>query len=126
MSGIEELTIKDAREAIARGKEIEKVIGGGSETSYANSGTHTHTFLSPQIVILDRGFVYVGDVSISDGWVVISNAKNVRRWGTSKGLGELAKTGPLKDSVIDPAGLVRAPMRALIGLIECEASSWTK
>ena len=77
-----------------------------------------------QIVVLDRGFVYVGDVTIGDQWVTIRNACNVRRWGTSKGLGELAKSGPTANSVIDPAGLVRAPLRALIGMIECEASSW--
>ena len=45
------------------------------------------------IVVLDRGFVYVGDVQISDNWCVVSNAKNIRCWGTSRGLGELALNG---------------------------------
>jgi len=123
MSDIDTLTIGQAREAIERGKEIEKIIGGAQTPACSKYG---QTFSTPQIVILDRGFVYVGDVTIDADWVTILNARNVRRWGTSKGLGELAKTGPLKDSVIDPAGTVRAPLRALIGLIECEASSWAK
>lgn len=125
MPDIDTLTIAQAREAIERGKEIEKIIGG-AQTQPASCQKSGKTFAVPQIVILDRGFVYVGDVTIDADWVTITNGRNVRRWGTSKGLGELAKTGPLKDSVIDPAGTVRAPLRALIGLIECEASSWAK
>jgi hypothetical protein len=79
-----------------------------------------------QIAILDRGFVYVGDVTISGDWCVIENAQNVRRWGTKRGLGELAAGGPTETSVIEPAGTVRAPLRALIGLIACEAASWKR
>jgi hypothetical protein len=78
---------------------------------------------SKQIVILDRGFVYVGDVTIAEGWVHIQNAQNVRCWGTTKGLGELAAKGPLKETVLDPSGTVRAPLHALIGLIAC-GSPW--
>ncbi len=127
MSEIDTLTIGQAREAIQRGKEIEKIIGGAAPASRSASGVVMDlSDAPPQIVILDRGFVYVGDVTIDDQWVIIRNACNVRRWGTSKGLGELAKSGPTANSVIDPAGLVRAPLRALIGMIECEASSWTK
>ena len=125
MSDIDTLTIGQAREAIERGKEIEKIIGDAQSPS-ACKNKSGQTFSAPQIVILDRGFVYVGDVTIDADWVTILNARNVRRWGTSKGLGELAKRGPLKDSIIDPAGTVRVPMRALIGLIECEASPWVK
>ena len=79
---------------------------------------------SPKIVILDRGFVYVGDVVQDGDWLVISNARNVRRWGTKKGLGELAACGPLPQTVLDPAGVVRAPVRAVIGTIDCEPSKW--
>lgn len=124
MTDIDTMTIADARAAIERGKEVEKLLGSPKTTALP---TNTPSdFTAPQIVILDRGFVYVGDVSISGDWVLISNAKNVRRWGTTKGLGELAKSGPLSNTILDPAGTVRAPLRALIGLIECEASSWTK
>lgn len=119
---LDALTIGEAREAIERGKEIEKIIGGHQPKSVSSAAVYT----TPQIVVLDRGFVYVGDVAVSGDWVTITNARTIRRWGTTKGLGELAKNGPLKDSILDPAGTVRAPMRALISLIECEASSWTK
>lgn len=77
-----------------------------------------------QIAILDRGFVYVGNVEVAGDWLVISDAQNVRRWGTTKGLGELAAKGPQARTELDPAGTVRAPLRAVIGLIACEASAW--
>jgi hypothetical protein len=124
MSDIDTLTIGEAREAVQRGKEIEKILGSKECSKPSPSNGSTDNGL--QIIILDRGYVYVGNVSIDDNWVLITTARNVRRWGTTKGLGELAANGPLKDSIIDPVGTVRAPLRALIGLIECEASKWTK
>jgi hypothetical protein len=77
-----------------------------------------------QIVILDRGFVYVGDVTTDEAWCTIANAQNVRRWGTSRGLGELASGGPTANTKLDPAGTVRAPMRSVVGMLECEAAKW--
>jgi hypothetical protein len=68
--------------------------------------------MGPQIVVLDRGFIYHGNVTI-DG------AKNIRRWGTTAGLGQLAKDGPTGETVLDAAGIVVAPMRAVIHFISC-------
>lgn len=77
-----------------------------------------------QIVILDRGFVYVGDVVTDDAWCTITNASNIRRWGTTKGLGELAAGGPTSKTVLDPAGTVRAPLHSVVGMLECGAGTW--
>lgn len=77
-----------------------------------------------KIVVLDRGFVFVGHVSQDDNFVYIDKALNIRRWGTSKGIGEL-RNGPLKDTTLDPSGTIRAPMRAVIFTIDCAASKWT-
>ena len=77
------------------------------------------------IVILERGFVYVGDVTISGNWLVISNAQNVRRWGTVQGLGELALKGPQSETKLDMGGTIKAPLSSLIGLIKCEVSKWS-
>lgn len=38
------------------------------------------------IVVLDRGFVYVGNVEHDGEWCVIRNARNIRYWGTERGL----------------------------------------
>lgn len=76
-----------------------------------------------KIVVLDRGFVYVGAVKIDGDFVVIEGAVNLRVWGTTKGLGELV-SGPTSKTVTDKVGTVRAPIRALIHMIEVEAGKW--
>lgn len=82
--------------------------------------------LGLQIVVLDRGFVYVGDVVVDGDFCTIADARNVRRWGTTAGLGELAAKGPLKDTILDDAGRVIAPMRAVIHFIACVGPSWKR
>lgn len=77
-----------------------------------------------QIVILERGFVLVGRAHIEGDWVITEDAAVIRRWGTTKGLGEIAQGGPTSKTIIDPLGTVRSPLTALIGLVECEASKW--
>jgi len=76
-----------------------------------------------KIVVLDRGFVYIGYVVIEDEFVVIRHAQNIRCWGTKNGLGELVN-GPLPETKLDPVGTVRAAKRALISLIDVEQSKW--
>lgn len=77
------------------------------------------------IVVADRGFVYVGAAEISDEWCVVSNARNIRKWGTTKGLGELALNGPTASTVLDDVGTVRIPMHAVNHLIDTGASKWS-
>ena len=76
------------------------------------------------IVVADRGFVYVGDVVHDGEWCVVTGASCIRRWGTTKGLGELAANGPLKDTTLDQVGTVRIPGCAVISLIDSEVSKW--
>ena len=75
------------------------------------------------IVVLERGFVYVGAVSTDDRWLYIESAANIRRWGTTRGLGELV-SGPKTETKLDPVGTVNAPLSALVHLIEVEARQW--
>jgi hypothetical protein len=77
------------------------------------------------IVVLDRGFVYVGNVVHDGEWCVISNARNIRYWGTKSGLGELAQKGPQEKTILDFVGTVRAPDRSVISLIDTEEKAWT-
>lgn len=77
-----------------------------------------------QIVVLDRGFVYVGDTKTDGDFVIILNAKNIRRWGTTKGLGELAREGKKQNTVLDNVGTVMAPYHSLQHMILCESSVW--
>lgn len=77
-----------------------------------------------KIVVLDKGFVYVGVVTTDGEWVLITNAHNIRRWGTTKGLGQLALSGPMADTKLDPAGTVKVPFHALQHLIAVKADAW--
>ena len=77
-----------------------------------------------QIAVLDRGFIYVGHVATDGEWCYITNAWNIRRWGTTRGLGELAN-GPLPDTKLDPVGSVRMPLRTLQHMIAAEVNGWT-
>lgn len=78
------------------------------------------------IVILHRGWVVVGEMSVKNNWVRLENAYVVRRWGTSKGLGELAAEGPTPNTVLDPSPAMNIPESAIINTIECNKKSWKK
>ncbi len=58
-----------------------------------------------RIVILQRGWVYVGDYFQKGHECRLENASCIRRWGTSQGLGELALKGPLSETKLEPCPL---------------------
>lgn len=78
------------------------------------------TNVKTHIVVAEAGWVYVGQIEISGGFVSISNASNIRVWGTTAGLGQLALNGKQKDTVLDYYGFVRIPRRAVMGIIDCK------
>ena len=75
------------------------------------------------IVVLDRGFVYYGELITDNKFMTINKAKNVRTWGTTKGLGQLATQGPQENTKLDNAGTVKALLPELKHFLVCE-SSW--
>ena len=74
----------------------------------ADRGPAASPELGPtQIVVADKGFVFVGNTEDhADGSVTIRNCKNIRYWGTTRGLGELT-TGPTAKTLSDPYGTVK-------------------
>lgn len=70
------------------------------------------------IVIADRGFVWAGLTTVEGDFCRIDSAKNIRTWGTTKGLGEL-RDGPKETTKLDDVGSVLVPMRAVMGFIKC-------
>lgn len=77
-----------------------------------------------QIIVCHRGYVFLGDVEDKESEVVIRNAKNLRRWGTTYGLGQLAIEGPQPESKIDDAGTVRVHPLAIVCRYDVDASKW--
>lgn len=54
-----------------------------------------------QIIVLQRGWVVVGDVAKNADEVTVSNCSIVRIWGTSNGLGEIAENGATSKTKLD-------------------------
>ena len=79
---------------------------------------------TPTIVIADRGWVWVGNVTESKDHVTITDAKCIRYWGTTRGIGQLALEGPTETTKLDPTGTVRVPSRAVIATIQCQTINW--
>jgi hypothetical protein len=86
--------------------------------------TDTATSTSPiQIIIGQRGWVWVGRVSTNGDKVRIQNAKCIRRWGTTKGLGELV-AGPKPTTVLDPAGTLHLHTLGVVAVYEVDQEAW--
>ena len=71
-----------------------------------------------------RGWVFVGDVTEDGDDIVIGNAQNIRRWGTTKGLGQLVN-GPLAETKYDPYGVVRLPKLSVVARINVAEGAWS-
>ena len=69
--------------------------------------------LGKQIVVIDNGFVHVGDCVVEDGLLLISNASNIRVWGTTRGVGQLV-SGPTPQTKADPLGTVCVPFGRVV------------
>ena len=108
MINIEEITIGDARKlaSMFQGQNIPQ------------AALTERRDLGCQIVVVDRGFVYVGKTVIEGEYVRITGARNIRIWGTMKGLGELV-SGPTSSTKLDEVGEVLIPIRAVIHFIKC-------
>jgi hypothetical protein len=76
-----------------------------------------------RILILQRGFVYVGRYERIGESVLLHGARNIHRWGTTKGLGELIN-GPLNATVLHPAGEVEAHFLTTIASLRCNPEKW--
>jgi len=76
------------------------------------------------LVVADRGHVWVGHAKDAGDYTMIEGARIVRRWGTSNGLNELAKKGPLESTKLDAPAGVKVARRAVIAIIPCEVAAW--
>ena len=80
-----------------------------------------------KIIILQRGNVVVGRLSVdkdNKDMMVLGKPSVVRRWGTTKGLGQIASGGPTSSTVLDKAPTMRFHVLTSILIIDCEVSKW--
>lgn len=77
-----------------------------------------------KIVVLQRGWVVIGQYSEDGEYSVLENAAVIRRWGTTKGLGELALEGKQAETKLDKCGTVRFHKLTSVMLIDCVSEKW--
>lgn len=108
---------------------------GAVDVVHRGSGVVPHINVDPKriensgdygwsIVVADRGFVWIGDCLREGDSVFMANAQNIRQWGTTKGLGELASHGPTRETELDPIDCLIIPMRAVIAIIPSDTAKW--
>ena len=79
-----------------------------------------------KIVILQRGWVFVGKYKQDGMKCLLTNAYNIRTWGTTKGLGELAESGPTSNTKLDKVNDVTFHLMTSIAVIDCDDKVWKK
>ena len=78
-----------------------------------------------KIVILQRGWIMVGEFSRKGSDCTLSNASVIRTWGTTKGLGEIAENGPTSTTKLDKCyGVVQFDYLTVVATISCNESKW--
>lgn len=77
-----------------------------------------------KIVILQRGWVYVGKFERTGNDCKLHNAYNIRQWGTTKGLPELVH-GPTSSTKLDKCdGVVEFDWLTVVHTISCNKEKW--
>jgi hypothetical protein len=80
--------------------------------------------MDKRIVILQRGWVMVGDFHQDGEKCWLTNGAVVRFWGTTEGLGELAIKGPLKDTKLDKIPETHFHELTIIASVKCDEKAW--
>lgn len=111
---IEKLTVGELREitklvCATKPKSKRKVVDGGI-----------------RIVILQRGWVAVGRYHQDGSDCQLTGAAIIRRWGTSKGLGEIASGGPTANTQLEPTPTIRFHEMVAVASIDCLEDKWEK
>jgi hypothetical protein len=78
-----------------------------------------------QIVVVDSGWVLVGESNTQAKQVILTNASVVRVWGTNKGLGQIALDGPTSGTVLDKIGVVYIERSQIKFLVDCDDKKWS-
>ena len=78
-----------------------------------------------KIVILQRGWAMVGRFERKGSECKLFDASVIRRWGTTKGLGEIAKDGCTSETVLDKCnGTVEFDYLTVVATISCNKEKW--
>lgn len=78
-----------------------------------------------KIVVLQRGWIMVGRFERNGQDCKLHNASVIRRWGTTKGLGEIASGGPTSSTILDKCGgVVGFDYLTVVHTLDCNEAKW--
>lgn len=91
---------------------------------YVPKGSEEPRNSNIKIVILQRGWVFIGRYSENGDTCHLENAYSIRVWGTSKGLGQLALEGKTSRTKLDKAGSVSFHKLTVVAAIDAKDELW--
>ena len=104
---------------IGEAKELVKTFGAETEKEKIISDGGI------RIVVLQRGWVLVGVYSQRGSDCLLEDCSVIRVWGTSKGLGEIAKNGPIEGkTILDKMPTCSFHELTVCFTVRCEESKW--
>jgi hypothetical protein len=103
--------------------KINEIVIDG--TTYVPKGSDAKNYEGDvKIVVLQRGWVYIGRFERTGNDCKLYNAFNIRSWGTTKGLPELVN-GATKDTKLDKCeGIVEFDWLTVIHTITVNSKLW--
>ena len=120
---LEKLTIKEAKEKLKEVTQLHALFNTKeSETCSAENEEVNHGW---SIVILDKGFMYIGELITDGEWLTINDPSNIRYYESGKGLLWHAKNGPEKMTLDKyEGGQIKAPYSELKHFIPTNKGIW--
>ena len=102
--------------------KIEEIVIEGK--TYVPKGSNVEYTGEAKIVVLQRGWVYVGILEKDGNLCRLHKAHNIRTWGTTKGLPELVH-GPTANTKLDKCeGVVEFDWLTVIHTITVNKEKW--
>lgn len=78
--------------------------------------------MKKSIVVCASGFVYIGILTgkkDDNGFLELIDASVIRRWGTTKGLGQIAVSGLQKETILDEEGTMYINLSHIYRITPC-------
>lgn len=101
-------------------KELQFLLGSPEQKKEQCCDKH----FGIRIVVLQRGWVVVGNVYKTGQDFTLKNGSVVRNWGTEKGLGQLASNGPLANTKLDQSPDMHFHELTVVMMISCKEAAW--
>ena len=104
--------------------KINEIVIDG--TTYVPKGSEVKEYDGDiKIVVLQRGWIYIGRFERIGNDCKLHNAYNIRSWGTTKGLPELVN-GATKDTKLDKCeGIVEFDWLTTVHTITVNKNAWS-